>query len=431
MAVQRGFVDTLAGFNQSTSNIINILLAKRERDRLEALRLEGRQNVAADVRALQQFQQQKQAFSGQQVNIGQPQLGTLGQPGPSFAPTGPAFNPRPQFPQLQSQAGQQATIAGQLQQQFGDPFGVERARAGLFRAQAVGESVGDDVSQITHTIVDPNNPRSARLVRDSFDKKTGAFLNRVDVGKAVPAARVGGVDPSFGAPSATASKELTDLIGLSRVLDGFESEFGRPGSDLADVSGFAQNIGAAIGEFTGIKKETPFIGSIANFFGATTPNKKQIAFRQTVKDLADRVLRARSGAQINEQEFRRMMSFLPNLKLSDEANAGRIAGFNASLKEIIGIKQGALAETGKIPITGNPVSPADIQIAQRFGQFSSAQQEKVMEGWRRNLTGKQILDAVRSGKDLPVGNATPSLQSREELTPADLDNLTIEQLQGL
>ena len=43
-----------------------------------------------------------------------------------------------------------------------------------------------------------------------------------------------------------------------------------------------------------------------------TPDQER--FLTLVQDYADTVLRLRSGAQINEQEFQRMLSFLTNLQ---------------------------------------------------------------------------------------------------------------------
>jgi len=58
-------------------------------------------------------------------------------------------------------------------------------------------------------------------------------------------------------------------------------------------------------------------GGLREFFGNISP--EEATFRGAVLDFADVILRARSGAQINEQEFARMKRFL--FRLFDEPAA--------------------------------------------------------------------------------------------------------------
>ena len=55
-------------------------------------------------------------------------------------------------------------------------------------------------------------------------------------------------------------------------------------------------------------------GGIREFFGNISP--EEVKFRRSIVDIADTILRARSGAQINEEEFQRMIGML--FKVTDE-----------------------------------------------------------------------------------------------------------------
>ena len=55
-------------------------------------------------------------------------------------------------------------------------------------------------------------------------------------------------------------------------------------------------------------------GGMREFFGNISP--QEVMFRRAVLDVSDMILRARSGAQINEQEYQRLRHMI--FKLSDE-----------------------------------------------------------------------------------------------------------------
>lgn len=57
-------------------------------------------------------------------------------------------------------------------------------------------------------------------------------------------------------------------------------------------------------------------GAVREFFGQISP--EEVEFRKTLLDVSDMLLRARSGAQINEQEYRRLKAILASL--TDEPN---------------------------------------------------------------------------------------------------------------
>jgi len=135
--------------------------------------------------------------------------------------TGP---PMP-FPEMQSRRGQgieQSVLQSQLGGIFGDPFGVQRSKAGLQEAQteqalrpdladpftltpggrrydASGNLIAEapdapKTTQASSVIVDPKNSDRAIRVRDTFDEQ-GNVINRQILGEATLAEKLGGVAP--------------------------------------------------------------------------------------------------------------------------------------------------------------------------------------------------------------------------------------------
>tara|TARA_R110002020_G_scaffold150264_2_gene326851 strand:+ start:1230 stop:2426 length:1197 start_codon:yes stop_codon:yes gene_type:complete len=82
---------------------------------------------------------------------------------------------------------------------------------------------------------------------------------------------------------------------------------------------------------------------VGGFLG-TPLGARETIFRQALKDMADSLLRARSGAQINEQEYQRLRSMLP--AATDEPQVF-LAGLNRFRKLIVQ----SLESTRKVAIT--------------------------------------------------------------------------------
>jgi hypothetical protein len=59
---------------------------------------------------------------------------------------------------------------------------------------------------------------------------------------------------------------------------------------------------------------------------------EQVKFNSYVNDAKDALLRARSGAQINEQEYARLVKFLPTTELPDKNFEARVARFEEQLQ---------------------------------------------------------------------------------------------------
>ena len=87
------------------------------------------------------------------------------------------------------------------------------------------------------------------------------------------------------------------------------------------------------------------LGAAREFFGVAIGNKEAM-FRQIVKDIADTLLRLRSGAQINEQEYRRLTKLVPTVDLPDNVFLARLESLTDSIDESISIRQKTLKESG-------------------------------------------------------------------------------------
>lgn len=111
-----------------------------------------------------------------------------------------------------------------------------------------------------------------------------------------------------------------------------------------------------------------FVGGLDNLIGAfrdTTgigANQKEIMFRRTVNSLQDALIRAKSGAQINEAEFARLQKFIPTLGDSDAAFRGKMTGLQSELRNIIRVRQNSLKESGFIAPTGK--DPGGVDLSQ-------------------------------------------------------------------
>jgi len=94
-------------------------------------------------------------------------------------------------------------------------------------------------------------------------------------------------------------------------------------------------------------------------------SERGISFRALVNELGDDLLRLKSGAQINEQEFQRLMKFLPNPNLPNKTFQSRLETFKTTMGSIIKTKEDALSASGfAIPRPGATPPQAPAQAAQ-------------------------------------------------------------------
>jgi hypothetical protein len=85
------------------------------------------------------------------------------------------------------------------------------------------------------------------------------------------------------------------------------------------------------------KKYKPqYVGIVSGQIGRLTQltNANEAEFRQIILDVKDSLLRARSGAQINEQEYARLSKLVPDFSDSNEQFQGKMKAFRESLNSI-------------------------------------------------------------------------------------------------
>ena len=129
---------------------------------------------------------------------------------------------------------------------------------------------------------------------------------------------------------------------LNKLFE-FKSQLTRI-SDLHDpkFTGRVQGLAGAAKELTGVGVK-----------------EKEVMFRQVVKDISDTLLRLRSGAQINEQEYNRMLKLVPQANLPDDVFKGRLKSLETSIDNAIKIRRGTLEESKYIaPSGGSGGEPA-------------------------------------------------------------------------
>jgi hypothetical protein len=93
------------------------------------------------------------------------------------------------------------------------------------------------------------------------------------------------------------------------------------------------------------QKRSDWVGPIAGRTGELRErytggaSTDQVTFYSYVRDMKDALLRARSGAQINEQEYKRLVGFLPDEKINSKSFEARLQRFEDELNNILSTKQ--------------------------------------------------------------------------------------------
>lgn len=108
-----------------------------------------------------------------------------------------------------------------------------------------------------------------------------------------------------------AAKSVAQLDTLLEMTDDVETLF-----DPKFVGRITGSIGGAAREFT---------GEIAD---------QEVEFRRVTRDIKDMLLRARSGAQINEQEFKRLSDLTPSPSQPEKVFKARLRGFRRAVQQL-------------------------------------------------------------------------------------------------
>ena len=78
----------------------------------------------------------------------------------------------------------------------------------------------------------------------------------------------------------------------------------------------------------------------------------EVEFRQIVNDISDTLLRLRSGAQINEQEYKRLRRLVPTMNLPDDVFLDKLKSLKIAIGNSIRIRKSSMGESGFVVPTG-------------------------------------------------------------------------------
>ncbi len=83
--------------------------------------------------------------------------------------------------------------------------------------------------------------------------------------------------------------------------------------------------------------KSEYVGLVAGQIGRVTQwkNADEAAFRQVILDVKDSLLRARSGAQINEEEYKRLAKLVPDFTDSEAQFEGKMKSFENTFNTIV------------------------------------------------------------------------------------------------
>ena len=163
-------------------------------------------------------------------------------------------------------------------------------------------------------------------------------------GVVAPGIQTGSAGPGTpkvkGKVPAEATKRIASMKAMLRITDKIARDFDK------------SFVGPAEGRLGGIAQKTVGVSKI------------RAKFYANVKDISDMLLRARSGAQINEQEYERLTELVPTRELPDEVFMARLERFQEALNELLVETNAALESGGYInPSRRTVTQPATTQSA--------------------------------------------------------------------
>jgi len=84
----------------------------------------------------------------------------------------------------------------------------------------------------------------------------------------------------------------------------------------------------------------------AGQFTGEGASEKAAYFMRSINDMSDALLRARSGAQINEQEYSRLRKLVPSQYTSDQDFIARLKAFDEAVSSVIENKRSSMQQMG-------------------------------------------------------------------------------------
>lgn len=161
-------------------------------------------------------------------------------------------------------------------------------------------------SQVPNVNIMPGQPQQTQFIDAAtgnpliFDRKSGTYKIASVEGGAMPS-------PRLENPSATERERTANLSTIQDQLKRVQKSY-----------------------------KPEYVGIVSGRAGAVTQlvDSKEAEFRQIIQDVKDSLLRARSGAQINEQEYARLAKLVPSFNDSEAQFKGKMTAFETTLNKI-------------------------------------------------------------------------------------------------
>jgi hypothetical protein len=173
-------------------------------------------------------------------------------------------------------------------------------------------------------------------------------------------------------PNAAAQNKITMLNSVDRQIGLVEKNF----NPAFVGKGFSKLDDALAAQFAKQEAATPFgsnkyqsgalRGQLREFFGQGTGAEYE--FRAALLDASDLLLRARSGAQINEQEYTRLKGTLPNLTDEPDVFVTKMKRFRAEAKAQIkdSLKLGSTSSRDLLKELDQPANESGLPPGMRY-----------------------------------------------------------------
>jgi hypothetical protein len=176
------------------------------------------------------------------------------------------------------------------------------------------------------------------------------------------------VDPATGAPmtfdKSTGSYSVAPVVGGGGVAP-------RPVNPSAAEREKTAQIDVIRDQLTRIKEsyKPQYVGLLSGQVGRITQwaNPDEAAFRQIILDVKDSLLRARSGAQINEQEYARLAKLVPDMTDSEPQFAGKMKSFERTLNTLAETRA-STQQKGGVASRGNKTTVLEDPLGIRKGR---------------------------------------------------------------
>ena len=263
-------------------------------------------------------------------------------------------------------AGVLAAIGGEPKTPAGLSYHIEK------------EQLGNQKVQDYRVFVDKEGNVIKRVkIGEPYTNTEGVANVRIQAALAAPQ-QTALVDPITGQPLVFDKKTSTYRVAPVAGGGGIAPRPVHPSAAEREKTSGLETIKSQLGIIKETFNEHPeFVGVISGQWGRVSQlwTEDEAAFRQKILDVKDALLRARSGAQINEQEYKRLSKLVPDMGDSDTMFKGKMKSFEQSLDLMIGNRVEAQrkggvyvegVEGGTSPATATGLKIGDIQKGYRF-----------------------------------------------------------------